>query len=248
MKRIGILFILLSVLVMSSCAPSVKQEEYDQVTAELSDQKKEYDELKTQCENLQNENSNLKGQVKAQEKENSGLNSELSSVKKQLKSVTDEYANYQNSMKEYEGLAKAEAEARRIEAEQAAKEESDRKAQEEADKKAQEEAEKKAGYETGITFEQLARTPDEYKGKKVKFYGKVVQTIEGSTINAIRFAVDGEYDWILYGTYLNNLSYRILEDDYITIYGVANGLKSYTATSGAQITIPEVIIDKIDLD
>ena len=77
MKRIGILFILLSVLVMSSCAPSVKQEEYDQVTAELSDQKKEYDELKTQCENLQNENSNLKGQVKAQEKENSGLNSEL---------------------------------------------------------------------------------------------------------------------------------------------------------------------------
>lgn len=248
MKRIGLLLVILSLFVMSSCAPSVKQEEYDQVTAELSTQKKEYDQLKTQCENLQSENSDLKGQVEVQEKENSGLNSELALVKGQLKSVTDEYANYQNSMKEYEGLAEAEAEARRIEAERIAKEESDRKAQEEADKKAQEEAEKKAGYETGITFEELARTPNEFKGKKVKFYGKVVQTIEGTMINAIRFAVDGDYDWILYGTYLNNLSYRILEDDYITIYGVANGLKSYTATSGATITIPEVTIDKIEMD
>ena len=34
-------------------------------------------------------------------------------------------------------------------------------------------AEEAKGYETGITYDQLARTPDDFKGKKVKFYGKV---------------------------------------------------------------------------
>ena len=34
------------------------------------------------------------------------------------------------------------------------------------------------GYDTGITYEQLARTPNEYNGEKVKFSGKVIQVIE----------------------------------------------------------------------
>lgn len=248
MKRIVILIMVLSLFAMSSCAPSVKQEDYDQVSAQLTSQQKEYDQLKDNYEALQNDYNVLKSQAEEREKENSDLNSELTEAKGQLKSVTDEYTKYQNSMKEYEGLAEAEAESRRIEAERIAQEESDRKAQEEADKKAQKEAEEKAGYETGISFEELARTPEEFKGKKVKFYGKVIQSIEGTTVNAMRFAVDGDYDCILFGSYLNNLSYRILEDDYITIYGVANGLKTYEATSGAQITIPDVTIDKIEMD
>lgn len=37
----------------------------------------------------------------------------------------------------------------------------------------------KQGYETGITYEQLARIPDSYIYKKVKFSGNVIQVLKG---------------------------------------------------------------------
>ena len=107
-------------------------------------------------------------------------------------------------------------------------------------------AEDAQGYETGITYDQLARTPDDYMGKKVKFYGKVVQVIEGDSIQ-IRLAVDDNYDTILLGEYSKDIvSSRVLEDDYITIYGTSVGTISYKSTMGGTITIPGVYIDKID--
>ncbi len=112
--------------------------------------------------------------------------------------------------------------------------------------KAAEEAKKAQGYETGISYDQLARTPEEFRGEKVKFYGKVVQVLEGSPV-AIRLAVDDNYDTILYGTYLSNIvSQRVLEGDHITIYGTSEGTKTYTSTLGSSITIPDVYIEKID--
>lgn len=109
-------------------------------------------------------------------------------------------------------------------------------------------AEEAKGYETGITYDQLARTPDDYYGKKVKFYGKVVQVIEGSGDDVqIRLAVDDNYDTILFGQYSSDIvSSRVLEDDYITIYGTSVGTISYESTMGGTITIPGVYIDKID--
>ena len=120
--------------------------------------------------------------------------------------------------------------------------------QENIDKaKAEEEAEKAKGYETGITYDQLARTPDDFKGKKVKFYGKVLQVIEGDNSVQIRLAVDDNYDTVLFGEYLSStVSFRVLEDDYITIYGTSVGTISYKSTMGGQITIPGVYIEKVD--
>lgn len=113
--------------------------------------------------------------------------------------------------------------------------------------KAAKAAEEARGYETGITYDQLARTPDDFKGKKVKFYGKVVQVIEGSGSVQIRLAVDDNYDAILLGEYSSStVSSRVLEDDYITIYGTSVGTISYKSTMGGTITIPGVYIDKID--
>lgn len=120
--------------------------------------------------------------------------------------------------------------------------------QENIDKaKAEEEAEKAKGYETGITYDQLARTPDDFEGKKVKFYGKVLQVIEGDDSVQIRLAVDDNYDTVLFGEYLSStVSSRVLEDDYITIYGTSVGTISYKSTMGGQITIPGVYIERID--
>lgn len=153
-------------------------------------------------------------------------------------SIAFEYQEYKKSMKEYEDLAEIDASARR--ASLASEEESI------AASKAAIEAK---GYETGITYDQLARTPEDFKGSKVKFRGKVLQVIEGSYTNmvAIRFAVNENYDTVIYCEYLSGIvSSRILEDDIITIYGTSKGLKSYQSTIGGTITIPYVYVDKIE--
>ena len=143
---------------------------------------------------------------------------------------------------EEEKKAQEEKERKEREAEEKRKAEEERKAKEEAEKK------EKQGYNTGITYSQLARTPDEYEGEKVKFSGKVIQISEGLFSDVIRLAVNGSYDNILYLTVpIGTTEERILEDDYITIYGVSEGITTYTTVLGASISIPEVSVDKIDM-
>ena len=114
-----------------------------------------------------------------------------------------------------------------------------------AEQKKKEEEEKK-GYDTGITYSQLARTPDDYLAKKVKFSGKVVQVMEDGDSVGIRLAVDGDYDNIILGTFDSSIiSERILEDDYITVYGLSAGIYTYESTMGASISVPSMTIDKI---
>ena len=149
---------------------------------------------------------------------------------------------------------KIEEENARIEAERKAKEEEEkRKAEEEAARKAEEEriakenAEKNK-YENGPTYNEVARNPDDHMLKLGKFKGKVVQVMEGDTHNNLRVAVDGNYDKMLLVEYDPSiLSQRILEDDYVTIYGMNMGIYSYTSTMGAKISIPSMLADKIDM-
>ena len=131
-------------------------------------------------------------------------------------------------------------------AQQKAEEEAKKKAEEEEAKRLAEE-ELKKGYDTGITYSQLARTPDDYKGKKVKFKGKVIQVMEGDGEVQIRLAVGGNYDNVIYGVYDSSIvTSRVLEDDYITIMGLSAGLLTYESTMGGNITIPYMLIEKID--
>ena len=114
-----------------------------------------------------------------------------------------------------------------------------------AEQKKKEEEEKK-GYDTGITYSQLARTPDDYLAKKVKFSGKVLQVMEDGDSIGIRLAVDGDYDNVILGTFDSSIiSERILEDDYITVYGLSAGIYTYESTMGASISVPSMTIDKI---
>lgn len=114
-----------------------------------------------------------------------------------------------------------------------------------AEQKKKEEEEKK-GYDTGITYSQLARTPDDYLAKKVKFSGKVLQVMEDGDSIGIRLAVDGDYDNVILGTFDSSIiSERILEDDYITVYGLSVGIYTYESTMGASISVPSMTIDKI---
>ena len=77
-----------------------------------------------------------------------------------------------------------------------------------------------ADYNTGITYEQLARTPDDYKGKNITLTGEVIQVVEGDDETDLRVAVDGNYDNVImvgYDPDIMNGS-RILENDKITFY------------------------------
>ena len=142
---------------------------------------------------------------------------------------------------------KAKAEAERVAALEKAKEEADKKAAAEAEAKKKAEEEERKGYDTGITYNQLARTPDEYEGEKVKFRGRVVQVMEGDGETQLRIAVNSNYDTVLFGFYDSSIvDSRILDDDIITVMGISMGLITYKSTMGGNITIPNMLILQIE--
>ena len=182
----------------------------------------------------------------------SSLKEENESLKARLAEVELEYSDYKQLMQEYDGLAQSELEVRKYQAEQQqayikAVEES--KAIEESVKA---EAEEKRGYDTGITFFQLERMPNEFRGQKVKFYGRVVQVLEDENTVEIRLSTKASnygnyYDDIIYGIYDASVArYRVLEDDMITIYGISKGLYTYTSTLGSKVTLPLIDVRRID--
>lgn len=125
-----------------------------------------------------------------------------------------------------EEKAAAAAEAARIAAEQKAEEE-------------------RVAYATGITFDQIAREPDVYKGKKMTITGEVVQIMEGTYVSALRVNVEGDYNRVVYVEYIPG-SKRFLEGDQVTIKCVANGIRTYETVLGAQKSIPQVVADSIE--
>lgn len=189
--------------------------------------------------------------VESLEAKISDIESQLKSAQKEYDTLESNYENYVDKMKPYEDLEAAEAEVRQIEADRILQEESEA----ELDRLEEEErlrAEKEAqGYETGITYEQLARNPDDYVTEKVKLTGKVIQVIEDQSSSEIqmRLAVNGDYDSIIYVGYDKSIvSQRVLDDDNITIYGSSIGTITYQSTMGGDITIPAVYVDRIDFN
>lgn len=220
MKRKIVTVLLATVLSTSLCACGISQEDYDKAVSAKEAAEQELATTKDSLDQLQSDYDSLQS----------------------------DYDSYKEKMKPYEEMETAEAEARKVAAEQekaaAEQAEAQKKAEEEAKKQAEKE---KKGYDTGITYDNLARNPDDYKGEKVKFKGKVVQVIEGDSENQIRLAVNSDYDTILYCGYDPSIvSSRVLEDDIITVYGYSVGTISYQSTLGGNITIPGVYVEKID--
>lgn len=134
---------------------------------------------------------------------------------------------------------KAEQEAKEAAKEKAAKEKA-------AKEKAAKEAKEREGYNTGVTYDQLARTPDKYETDKVKFSGTVIQLMEGEDTVQIRFAVNGDYDTIILAEYDPSITdSRILEDDQLTLLGFSTGIITYESTMGGDISIPSMHVDEI---
>jgi hypothetical protein len=100
-----------------------------------------------------------------------------------------------------------------------------------------------------IAYDDLARNPESYKGEKVVFTGKVVQTMEQSGVGVLRVNVTKTrfgYDDTVYVLYTVDSSNRILEDDIVTLYGYSMGLYTYETVLGASVTIPEILVSYVE--
>lgn len=95
------------------------------------------------------------------------------------------------------------------------------------------------------TYEQIARYPDEHKGKLVVFTGSVfqVQELLGTTTLMVQYTkVDNEYfayyEDNVYVDYKYKDGLKVLEGDIITLYGVLEGEKTYVSVLGQVINVP----------
>lgn len=105
-----------------------------------------------------------------------------------------------------------------------------------------------ADYNTGITYDNLARNPEDNEGKKVTLSGEIVQVVEGDDYTQYRLAVGQDYDnMVLIEISSEQLTSRVLENDLVTIYGESRGVTDYESTLGGQITIPAVTVDKYEI-
>lgn len=258
MNRKNLIAVIISlVMILSACTPT------DTGTAE-KDQKK----IESLAAQVAEGESKLEGiELEMEEKNNSiesyeSLASEWAQTEESLVAVQSEYATYKDRMSPYEALDEAEAEARLLEAERITREEREaeqerqesiaasesKRLEEEERERAEEEAK---GYETGITYTQLARTPDDYIGEKVKFKGTVIQVIEdpNSTTLELRIAVNNDYDNILYVILDQEiLTQRVLDEDKVTICGISAGTITYESTGAGYITIPAVTVDLFEFN
>lgn len=236
--------ILIIVLLFVGCS-NVSQVDMQKLTDDNTQLMGENNNLQANIKKLTDENIDLK-------EKNQNLQNELSAANKKIEdfsTLEEKYKELSNSDLDAQLAAnQLKAEKDRQEKEKLLAEEEAKAKAEAAKKAAAEEAEAKKGYSTGITYNQLARTPDDYEGKKVKFTGKVVQMMDGGAEINLRVAVNSDYDLILLVYYPSSLTKtRVLENDIITLYGVSEGLYTYKSTMGGNITIPLIKIEKIEI-
>lgn len=98
-------------------------------------------------------------------------------------------------------------------------------------------------FATNVTYENLARTPDQYNGKKVMLEGSVMQVMDDELL----ICVGGDPDQLIHVSYdstaLNGS--RVLEDDLVQVYAKAKGTVTYETTNGNDNTIPTLDAAKL---
>ena len=110
-----------------------------------------------------------------------------------------------------------------------------------------------------ISFEDLSRNPDKYKGDNYKFTGQVIQVQEGwfDTVELRINVTKEEFEYIddvmwtdtIYATVtIPEGADKLLEDDVITFWGTCDGNYSYTSVLGNQISLPEIDIKYYELN
>lgn len=158
--------------------------------------------------------------------------------------------NYEAERVAQEKAEKEEAERKQQEEEQKAREEQERLEEEQKQQQIEQEKQEFKDSCNAYTYEQLARNPAEMIGTRVKLVGEVIQTIYDGNIVQLRVNITKENGYYSDTVYVRCIieGDRILEDDIITIYGTAMGEVSYTSILGAEITLPYIEAEYVDIN
>lgn len=187
------------------------------------------------------DSSNNKDTTTTNKTESSSSKEETTKTENKADQVEQEKTQEQIDQEKKE---KAEKEAKeKAEAEQKAAQE-----KAEAEQKAAQEA---AEYDNSvITFDNLARNPDQFKGQKVKFTGTIIQVIEGWGKTQYRFAINDDYNEVILLTIDEDMlkNGKILENDNVTIKGISEGTVDYKAVLGNKITIPSITVKQFQIN
>lgn len=99
-----------------------------------------------------------------------------------------------------------------------------------------------------IDYDTLARDGNNRIGDKVKVYGKVIQMLADKYGTEYQYRVAmsaGSYgSWIdddIYVYYDIDGKKKLLEDDFVTIYGEIDGDLTYETVEGGERTIPSIV-------
>ena len=237
---------LIGIGVLITSTVTVTTGEYNTMKKELTQKisNKEEDLQKFHKENnkLRIENIELNEQVEIAQAylELDDTEREIVDIKiDEVNKATEEQLAQEKAQKEAEEAAKKQAEE---EAKRKAEEEEKARKEEEERQKAEAEAHK---YETGLTWEQIAR--EGKNGTLGQFEGKIVQVINGNYgYTQYRIAINGNYDTIMLVEAASyELKETLLEDDYVYFKGKSMGTVSYESVLGTKITIPAFDVDEI---
>ena len=104
-------------------------------------------------------------------------------------------------------------------------------------------------YATDISYEDIARTPDDYEGKALCYTGEVIQVLEADGEVDLRVALDDWYDDVILCGYEPKITdKRVLEGDTVTVYGIYHGIFTYESTMGTDISLPLLWLDHIEIN
>lgn len=108
-------------------------------------------------------------------------------------------------------------------------------------------------------YKTIARSPEDYKGKKIYGTGEIIQVVdENSEMATFRIDVtpvmnynntEVSYytDTVLAVIYNYDMNNRLLEDDIIDFWGIAAGNYTYETVLGSSNTVPLIQIDYFTL-
>lgn len=100
---------------------------------------------------------------------------------------------------------------------------------------------------SSYTYEEIARNPENVRGKNAKLSGKVVQVLQDGNDMVLRVNINGNYNQTVYVVYSKKTQDEdnILEGDNVSIYGELAGTKTYTTVLGGSMTIPQIYAEYI---
>ena len=103
---------------------------------------------------------------------------------------------------------------------------------------------------TTYKYEDLMRYPDNYNKKLAVFQGKVIQVLRNGKEFQMRINVTQTnygYTDTMYVFYTQKTNENFLENDIIIMYGELRGTQKYTSVLGAEIEIPRIYAQYMQL-